>query len=81
MYRPAAASLLPGVIVIALLGTQAFAEIREDPMRPPGYNSTPAAASRAPGWQVREILISDTRRVAVVNDSSVKQGDVVDVAL
>ena len=56
----------------------AAAEVKEDPLRPADYRSAGAAASpkhSAPSWRVNEILISESRRVAVVNDRSVKQGE------
>ena len=59
------------------------AEIKEDPLRPPGYRNAGASAPTkrsAPSWQVNEILISDTRRVAIVNANSVKLGESVNGA-
>lgn len=54
----------------------ASAEMKEDPLRPPGYRTAGVSANRsAPSWHVDEILISDSRRVAIVNAISVKQGE------
>jgi MSHA biogenesis protein MshK len=61
----------------------AAAEIKEDPLRPPGYRDAGAGVStrrNAPSWHVNEILISDSRRVAIVNANSVKLGDSVNGA-
>lgn len=79
-------TVINGLITVAALLAfiaNASAEIKEDPLRPPGYRNAGAAASTkrdAPSWRVNEILISDSRRVAIVNDSSVKQGEFVNGA-
>jgi MSHA biogenesis protein MshK len=62
------------LVVIA----NAAAEIKEDPLRPPGYRNSGAGVSArhsAPRWHVNEILISDSRRVAIVNGISVQKGE------
>jgi len=77
------ASRLISVAALLLLIANAAAEIKEDPLRPPGYRDAGAGAQtrrNAPSWRVNEILISDSRRVAIVNDSSVKQGEFVNGA-
>lgn len=61
----------------------ANAATSEDPLRPPGYKITGAksTAGKQPAtWLVNEILHSEGRRVAIVNNKMVKKGDVVDGA-
>jgi hypothetical protein len=53
----------------------------QDPMRPPNFNadSTTQAAS-VPQWNLTEILISDERRIAIINNKPVKAGDMINNA-
>jgi MSHA biogenesis protein MshK len=75
-----------GVVAVAVMLVvivNAAAETREDPLRPPTYRDTaagPVSQPGAPVWRVDEILISDSRRVAIVNGNSVKQGEYVNGA-
>ena len=52
-----------------------------DPMRPPNFNpaSTPSA-NAARQWDTTEILISDARRIAIINDTPVQAGDTINNA-
>ena len=58
------------------------AELLRDPTRP--YSATPVAATRTPAkaaaFRVTAILVSQKRRVAIVNGRRVSEGDQVDGA-
>lgn len=63
--------------------TLADAASREDPLRPPGYKVTESAKAvdnKAKTWSVNEILHSEGRRIAIVNNETVKKGDVINGA-
>ncbi len=66
------------VIGLAFVVTVVHAATREDPFRPPGYQITEPARldkKKPKTWFVNEILHSEGRRVAIVNNITVKQGD------
>jgi MSHA biogenesis protein MshK len=65
------------LLVLAICGTQAFAQPRGlvDPTRPPTVDAeTPAATAPKPGPRLQSVLISPSRRVAVINGSAVAVG-------
>ena len=69
---------LLAVAAMLIFAANVSAEIKDDPLRPPGYRHAGASAPAkraAPSWHVDEILISDSRRVAIVNSISVKKGE------
>lgn len=72
------------VFAMLILIAPAAADIKEDPLRPPGYRNAGAVATserrNAPSWSVNEILISDSRRIAIVNNNSVKKGEYINGA-
>jgi len=57
-----------------LLPLSLHADELVDPMRPNGTGAAPVRA-RAPQWRVESILVSASRRVAVVNGQAVAIGD------
>jgi MSHA biogenesis protein MshK len=72
--------LLGGLTVLLLLsGAQLVAAQLEDPTRPPGFigsaNGNGSKQGQVATWEVSSILISEDRRLAVVNGKTVKQGD------
>ena len=47
-------------------------------MRPPNFNpASPTAASASRQWDITEILIADTRRIAIINNTPVQAGDTI----
>jgi MSHA biogenesis protein MshK len=64
------------VMLLVTSGASPLAAL-EDPTRPPDFigNNAGSKQSQAPVWQVSSILISEQRRVAVVNGQTVRQGD------
>ena len=78
-------ALLAGLTsVLFLSGMQLAAAPLEDPTQPPdfvaGGNGNGSKQAQEPVWQVSSILISEDRRMAVVNGKTVWQGDEVDGA-
>ena len=64
-----------------LLTSTAFANKPQDPMRPPNFSpASSASAGVQKQWQITEILISEERRIAVINDTLVKPGDTINNA-
>lgn len=58
-----------------------FAVSLGDPFRPPSYsNSIVLPKDKNKTWYVNEILASEGRRIAIVNDRTVTTGDTVDEA-
>jgi hypothetical protein len=60
-----------------------FANKTQDPMRPPNFNpasTTSVTATAVKQWDITEILISEERRIAVINDTPVKTGDTINNA-
>lgn len=65
-----------GVILLGLLAAvPAMAEEVDDPMRPPQARQTTAATPQPPSWDLSSVLISERRRVAVINNQLVQVGD------
>lgn len=69
---------------LLLFSVTAYATSRQDPLRPPGHKITESAKNmdkaykkEVQAWVVNEILHSEGRRVAIVNNITVKQGDLV----
>lgn len=51
----------------------------EDPTKPPEYQAvSPVVAGAAPQWVLQSILISPTRRSAVLNGRTIKKGEQLD---
>lgn len=67
---PAAVSLL-----VLILATGAHAEPVDDPMRPPAQESTAGPADPHPGWSLTSVLIADDRRLAIINNRVLREGD------
>lgn len=68
---------------LMLMSSVTNAVTSEDPLRPPGIKNVDAAKveKKAPKtWSVNEILHSEGRRLAIVNNKTVQQGDVVNGA-
>ena len=68
---------------LAFFAGTADAVTREDPLRPPGYAKTDTAKKKdeePERWLVNEILHSEGRRLAIVNNITVQQGDLVNGA-
>lgn len=60
-----------------MLGTESVA----DPMRPPGYGAVSTTkAYRSTSYSLSQILISDERKRAVINETLVSEGSKVDGA-
>ncbi len=74
MYRAVLMMWLAGFLYLA----PAQAELR-DPTRPPDYAASAAASALAPpkSWELTSVLISGTRKVAVLNRRSVHEGDAI----
>lgn len=49
----------------------------DDPMRPPVRESTPSASDSQPhpGWSLTSVLIADDRRLAIINDRVLREGE------
>ena len=64
--------MYPSVLALAQ------AELR-DPTRPPDYAASAAVGALAPSkpWELTSVLISGTRKVAVLNGRSVREGDAI----
>ena len=77
---------LPTIVVAAGLMQATLvvdAVTSEDPLRPPGQRIVDSAKveKKTPEtWSVNEILHSEGRRLAIVNNKTVQQGDVVNGA-
>lgn len=68
------ALILPSLAMVD--GAMADGEQRRDPLRPPGEVRTSEAVSfNADAWQLASTLVADGRRVAIVNDRTVRVGD------
>ncbi|MEA5444956.1 hypothetical protein VCB98_03885 [Gammaproteobacteria bacterium AB-CW1] len=52
----------------------------DDPMRPPTDRGEQPATAAAPSWDLTSVLISERRRLAVINDQLVRAGANVDGA-
>lgn len=61
-------------VVVLIQPALILANNVQDPMRPPNFSES-RASTKAPDWKVAEILISDERRIAIINDKPVKPGD------
>lgn len=61
-------------MLMLIQSTVLMANNVQDPMRPPNFSES-KASTKAPDWKVAEILISDERRVAIINDTPVQPGD------
>lgn len=72
------------ILVAGLLNAQIVcAATSEDPLRPPGYKITKSnkkGEKQPKTWIVNEILHSEGRRVAIVNNETVRKGDLVNGA-
>jgi len=78
--RPLAALALASASVVAFAGSTGHDGLR-DPLRPPGWGTHASAASfDASRWQLSSTLVSNGRRVAIVNGRTVRAGDHVDGA-
>ncbi len=72
--------LIAGLAMLQLTGSVQAAS-REDPLRPPDYSKSPVMPKTMnKTWYVNEILASEGRRLAIVNNRMVKAGDSVDGA-
>lgn len=72
--------LVAGLLNAALT---VYAASSEDPLRPPGYKiagSKKTVGKQPKTWFVNEILHSEGRRLAIVNNETVKKGDLVNGA-
>lgn len=82
MFRGLSIICITVSMMLIVATTQAVT--RQDPLRPPGHKadeSVKMTASKQPKtWFVNEILHSEGRRLAIVNNITVKQGDLVDGA-
>ena len=71
------------LLALGLLATVAAGAV-PDPTRPPSAREAAswrgAGQSESPDWRLESVLISDQRRVAVINGQSVSVGDRVDGA-
>lgn len=77
MYRVATgvtlalALILPTLVWAAQEGTQ-----RRDPLRPPGGVQAQTTESfDADAWELMSTLVADGRRVAIINERTVRSGD------
>lgn len=70
---PAAFLIAGTLLAVPLSAAQEAAEV-QDPMRPPQTRQTESSTS-APSWDLSSILISDNRRLAVINGVLVKPGE------
>ena len=71
------------VVGLVFAVTTAHAVNSEDPLRPPGHRITENAKAdkkQPQTWYVNEILRSEGRRIAIVNNTMVKHGDFVNGA-
>ena len=67
----AVALFLPAVVWAAETGAQ-----ERDPLRPPGTVQQEAGPSfNADAWRLASTLVADGRRVAIINDRTVRPGD------
>lgn len=86
MFEKRNNKMLPNTLmtVLLLMSVPLVASALEDPTRPPSFvgvtGNSEAEQSQLPVWQVNSILISNERRVAVVNGRTVKQGDQINSA-
>jgi MSHA biogenesis protein MshK len=55
-------------------GASAWAQILVDPTRPPTPVVTQASEAAAPGFQLQSVMISPTRRSAIINGVTVELG-------
>lgn len=66
-------------LAMLLASTAVIAEV-DDPMRPPSPSPTPAEPDSATDWTLSSILISENRRLAVINGQVLRVGESVDGA-
>lgn len=72
-----------GVLLALILPTAVLADeaARRDPLKPPGEVRTAVVDSFDAGaWRLASTLVSDGRRVAIINDRAVRVGDRVEGA-
>ena len=68
-------------LCVLLTVNNIFAASIEDPLRPPNYSkSSVLPMNKDKTWSVNEILVSEGRRIAIVNNKMVNIGDVVNGA-
>lgn len=65
-------SLAMGLLILA---SPVHGEPVDDPMRPPVRESTPSATDPHPGWSLTSVLIADDRRLAIINDRILREGE------
>ena len=77
MYRLAArVTLTLALILPTVVGAAAEDVQRRDPLRPPGTVQETTRSSFDPdAWRLAYTLVADGRRVAIINDRTVRAGD------
>lgn len=67
---------LPALLMgtMCMSGASAWAQITVDPTRPPTLVAVPAPEGAAPANQLQSVMISPTRRAAIINGSLVELG-------
>lgn len=78
--RPSKIIIAVGLVHIAV---SVHALANEDPLRPPGKGvtvTTKSGEKKTETWLVNEILHSEGRRLAIVNNTTVQKGDLVNGA-
>ena len=79
MYKPY--NIIVSMLCLLCMTSSCFSGTLGDPFRPPNYsNSTPLPKDKDKTWYVNEILASEGRRIAIVNDKTVSAGDTVNGA-
>lgn len=77
MSEPMARAGVPSAFLALCLGLAlpAWGDEVDDPMRPPQNESSSSQVSRHPGWDLSSVLISDDRRLAVINGQVLRPGE------
>ena len=66
-----------GLLLLALAGLSLSAQALEDPTRPSGALFITEAGIENNGLQLTSTLVSEGRRIAIINGKTVRQGDTV----
>lgn len=63
------------VLGLLVLAPAAQGEPVDDPMRPPVRESAASPADPHPGWSLTSVLIAEDRRLAIINNRVLREGE------